>query len=43
MGPDPNSYTRLAMLAFLVMFVALVVYLAFGVRSFIDARRARQA
>ncbi len=27
MGPDPNSYTRLAMLAFLVMFVAL------GIRS----------
>ncbi|MFT3970631.1 MAG: hypothetical protein QM695_10220 [Micropruina sp.] len=27
----------------LVMFVLLVVYLAFGLRSFIDARRARQA
>ncbi len=27
MGPDPNSYTRLAMLAFLVMCVAL------GIRS----------
>ena len=27
MGPDPNSYTRLAMLAILVMFVAL------GIRS----------
>lgn len=32
-----------AIWASLVMFVALVVYLAFGVRSFIDARRARQA
>ena len=32
-----------AIWANLVMFVALVVYLAFGVRSFIDARRARQA
>ncbi len=32
-----------AILASLVMFVALVVYLGFGVRSFIEARRARQA
>ncbi len=27
----------------LVMFVLLAIYLVFGVRSFIDARRARQA
>ena len=32
-----------AIWASLVMFVALVVYLALGVRSFIAARRARQA
>lgn len=32
-----------AIWASLVMFVALVVYLGFGIRSFINARRTRQA
>lgn len=40
---DGTAERPAAIVVSLIMFVALVVYLAFGIRSFVQARKARSA